>query len=146
MRTRWRGANPTSNSTRDGPSARPLPRYDSSSTPMRCVYRRLNRRTVSTPGSIPLTLVRDIDGVEVGYGGGVALLDLTRYDALSFDCYGTLIDWEAGLAAVLGPWAKAAGSDLSVDDLLVAYSDHEAAVEAEMPSALYPEVLAEAFR
>jgi hypothetical protein len=28
--------------------------------------------------------------------------DLTRYKALSFDCHGTLIDWEAGIAAVFG--------------------------------------------
>jgi len=26
---------------------------------------------------------------------------LTDFEALSFDCYGTLIDWEAGLSAVL---------------------------------------------
>lgn len=30
-------------------------------------------------------------------------LDLTKFKALSFDCYGTLIDWEAGIAAVLAP-------------------------------------------
>jgi 2-haloacid dehalogenase len=26
---------------------------------------------------------------------------LSDFEALSFDCYGTLIDWEAGIAAVL---------------------------------------------
>jgi 2-haloacid dehalogenase len=35
-------------------------------------------------------------------------MDLTAYKALSFDCYGTLIDWEAGIAAVLLPWAREA--------------------------------------
>ena len=25
------------------------------------------------------------------------MLDFTRFDALTFDCYGTLIDWETGL-------------------------------------------------
>ena len=30
-------------------------------------------------------------------------MKLADFQALSFDCYGTLIDWEAGLAAVLGP-------------------------------------------
>lgn len=30
---------------------------------------------------------------------------LGDFDALSFDCYGTLIDWEAGIAAVLRRWA-----------------------------------------
>ena len=36
-------------------------------------------------------------------------MDLAGYKALSFDCYGTLIDWEAGIAAVLVPWADELG-------------------------------------
>jgi 2-haloacid dehalogenase len=72
--------------------------------------------------------------------------DLTRFKALSFDCYGTLIDWEAGIAAVLSPWAHEQGLDLTDEELLLAYADNEAAVERETPSALYPEVLATAFR
>jgi 2-haloacid dehalogenase len=73
-------------------------------------------------------------------------LDLTCYKALSFDCYGTLIDWEAGLVAVLSPWARDQGLDLSDEELLLAYADTEPAVELETPSALYPAVLAAAFR
>ena len=73
-------------------------------------------------------------------------LDLTKFKALSFDCYGTLIDWEAGIAAVLAPWAREEGLDLSDEELLLAYADSEAAVEQETPSALYPDVLATAFR
>jgi putative hydrolase of the HAD superfamily len=73
-------------------------------------------------------------------------VDLTTYKALSFDCYGTLIDWESGIAAVLAPWAKEHGLDLSYEDLLLAYADNEAAVERENPAALYPDVLALAFR
>src|SRR6476620_11629823 len=72
--------------------------------------------------------------------------DLTRYKALSFDCYGTLIDWEAGIAAVLAPWVREQGLDLTDEELLLAYADNEADVERETPSALYPEVLAAAFR
>jgi 2-haloacid dehalogenase len=73
-------------------------------------------------------------------------LDLTRFAALSFDCYGTLIDWETGISRVLAPWARECGLDLADEELLLAYADHEAAVERETPSARYPEVLAEAFR
>lgn len=73
-------------------------------------------------------------------------LHLTKYKALSFDCYGTLIDWEAGIAAVLAPWAREQGLDLTGEGLLLAYADNEAALERETPSALYPEVLATAFR
>ena len=32
-----------------------------------------------------------------------------RYRALSFDCYGTLIDWETGIAAELVPCAERHG-------------------------------------
>lgn len=73
-------------------------------------------------------------------------VNLARYRALSFDCYGTLIDWEAGIAAVLGPWSRAAGLDLDDEALLTAYADAEAAVERERPAFRYPDVLAEAFR
>ena len=73
-------------------------------------------------------------------------LDLTKFKALSFDCYGTLIDWEAGIAAVLSPWAHQHGLGLSDEDLLIAYAESEAVVESETPAALYPDVLAAAFR
>jgi 2-haloacid dehalogenase len=72
-------------------------------------------------------------------------VELSDFDALSFDCYGTLIDWEAGIAAVLGPWAQDRG--LAVDDeaLLAVYSDHEARAEAEYPDELYPDILGRSF-
>ncbi|MEO6501966.1 MAG: haloacid dehalogenase type II [Jatrophihabitantaceae bacterium] len=73
-------------------------------------------------------------------------MDLADYDALSFDCYGTLIDWETGLGAVLCAWAGESGLDLSKEDLLRAYGDHEAQAETETPKALYSDILAEAFR
>lgn len=73
-------------------------------------------------------------------------LDVTRFKALSFDCYGTLIDWEAGISAVLGPWSAEQHPNLSDEELLLAYADEEAAVERENPTMLYPQVLAEAFR
>jgi 2-haloacid dehalogenase len=73
-------------------------------------------------------------------------MNLADYDALSFDCYGTLIDWETGIAAVLAPWAKEAGLELADEELLVAYAENEAQAERDTPDALYPAVLAEAFR
>ncbi|WP_229070079.1 HAD-IA family hydrolase [Actinoplanes sp. DH11] len=73
-------------------------------------------------------------------------MDLTRFTALSFDCYGTLIDWETGIAAILAPWAREQGLEIGAEELLRAYGDHEAAVERQTPAPLYPQVLAEAFR
>ena len=73
-------------------------------------------------------------------------LDVTTFKAVSFDCYGTLIDWEAGITDVLGPWAVEQGLNVNDEELLPAYADEEAAVERENPTMLYPQVLAEAFR
>jgi putative hydrolase of the HAD superfamily len=73
-------------------------------------------------------------------------LNLAEFEALSFDCYGTLIDWEAGIAAVLRSWAREQGLERSDEELLLTYSEHEAAAELIQPAPLYPEVLATAFR
>src|SRR6516165_1488082 len=73
-------------------------------------------------------------------------MQLTDFEAMSFDCYGTLIDWEAGLSAVLTPWARAHGLDLTGEQLLTEYSPIEAAVEADRPADLYPDVLARSMR
>jgi hypothetical protein len=73
-------------------------------------------------------------------------VNLADFDALSFDCYGTLVDWETGIAAVLVAWAKEAGLDLADEELLVAYAENEAQAERDALGALYPAVLAEAFR
>ena len=74
------------------------------------------------------------------------MLNLRQYSALSFDVYGTLIDWEAGIAAVLRPWAERHGANLDDEALLLAYADNEAAVERDCPQLVYPEVLQAAFR
>lgn len=73
-------------------------------------------------------------------------MNLADYDALSFDCYGTLIDWETGIAAVLAPWAAEVGLELSDEQLLVTYADNEAQAARDTPDALYSMLLAEAFR
>jgi 2-haloalkanoic acid dehalogenase type II len=73
-------------------------------------------------------------------------MKLSDFEALSFDCYGTLIDWEAGLLAVLVPWARLLGPNLTGEQLLAGYAEAEAAVEAEHPTAAYPDVLARSMR
>ena len=73
-------------------------------------------------------------------------MNLTDFEALSFDCYGTLIDWEAGILAVLEPWAAANGLQMTNEELLIAYGTQEAQAEAEHPADLYPAILARAIR
>jgi 2-haloacid dehalogenase len=74
------------------------------------------------------------------------MTELSDFDALSFDCYGTLIDWESGIAAVLSAWASEVGLDADKERLLTAYGPCEARVQWDQPTALYPAVLAQAFR
>jgi 2-haloacid dehalogenase len=68
-------------------------------------------------------------------------LDLDGFDVLTFDCYGTLIDWEAGLLAAMRPILAAHGADAEDEELLERYARHEAGLEdgAYLP---YREVLA----
>ena len=70
---------------------------------------------------------------------------LTDFKALSFDCYGTLIDWETGLSAALAPLAGRAGKPVD-DEALASFGTLESAVQAAHPGWLYPAVLAEVHR
>lgn len=73
--------------------------------------------------------------------------EFSRYRALSFDCYGTLIDWEAGMTAALREWADGVGVTVSDGDLLRLVAEIETIVQGERsPALLYPQVLAEVLR
>ena len=69
------------------------------------------------------------------------MIAFEAFDALTFDCYGTLIDWETGIAGGL----RGAGATGTDDELLEAFARHEAALEAG-PYRTYREVLAGALR
>ena len=64
---------------------------------------------------------------------------LSQFKALSFDCYGTLIDWEAGLTSALGPLRSQIG--ISQEELLEAFGKAEHEVEGEHPGLRYSELL-----
>jgi 2-haloacid dehalogenase len=57
-------------------------------------------------------------------------IDFGQFDVLTFDCYGTLIDWEAGILAGLRGILAPLGIDAGGDDLLERYARAEASVEA----------------
>ncbi|HLI10290.1 MAG TPA: haloacid dehalogenase type II [Alphaproteobacteria bacterium] len=72
---------------------------------------------------------------------------VTEFTTLTFDCYGTLIDWERGILAELRPWVSRHGrGDLSDEAILEAFGSTEAACEAETPDRLYPKILEETQR
>ncbi len=64
-----------------------------------------------------------------------------KFKALTFDCYGTLIDWESGILAVLEVWADRHGLAATNEALLEAYARAEAAIEEETPDVLYSDIL-----
>jgi len=67
---------------------------------------------------------------------------LTDFAALTFDCYGTLIDWESGILAALAPWRQRTGLALKDEALLTLFSEVESTIEAERPTLLYSDLLA----
>ena len=75
----------------------------------------------------------------------VATVDVDAFDALTFDCYGTLIDWETGLLAALHTALDGQGVTEDDEALLQRYARHEAALEAG-PYLLYRDVLANGLR
>jgi 2-haloacid dehalogenase len=74
-----------------------------------------------------------------------AAVDYHAFDALTFDCYGTLIDWETGLADAFRPILRAHGIEADDEDVLARYARHEAAAEAG-PYLRYRDVLAAGLR
>jgi putative hydrolase of the HAD superfamily len=68
---------------------------------------------------------------------------LTEFDALSFDCYGTLIDWEDGLRGGLMQVAALSPKAPDIDTLLETYGEAEARTEREHPGMRYPEIIAQ---
>ena len=66
---------------------------------------------------------------------------LADFEALSFDCYGTLIDWETGLLEALEPLLARAPDRPTRDQALEAYAGAESDAEAKHPTDRYPEIL-----
>jgi 2-haloacid dehalogenase len=58
------------------------------------------------------------------------MLDFNRFEILTFDCYGTLIDWEAGILSALHGILAAHGKKIDDATLLKLYGDFEQRSEA----------------
>lgn len=63
------------------------------------------------------------------------------YKALTFDCYGTLIDWESGIWDAMQPLLMHNQKNINRSDGLSAFAVTETALEKETPDMLYPELL-----
>jgi 2-haloacid dehalogenase len=68
------------------------------------------------------------------------MIDFNRFTHLTFDCYGTLIDWETGILAALAPIRQRYGLSATDEQLLRLYAQFEAEQEAG-PYKRYRDVL-----
>lgn len=68
-------------------------------------------------------------------------MKLTDFKALTFDCYGTLIDWETGMIEGLKPLVEKVGRPLTRNQILEAHARHESFQQLQTPSMLYRDLL-----
>ena len=61
---------------------------------------------------------------------------------LTFDCYGTLIQWDEGLLAAMDRILSAKGGDIDQTAFIATYDRHEHALEEERPHRSFREVSA----
>src|SRR5262245_35352335 len=71
---------------------------------------------------------------------------LTDFKALTFDCYGTLIDWETGMIEALKPLTGRLAKPPSRNQVLQAHARHESDQQAQTPGKLYRDLLAIVYR
>ena len=73
-------------------------------------------------------------------------MKLSDFKALTFDVYGTLIDWESGMVAGLKPLTSRFTHELSRDDILEAHARHESFQQGYTPAKRYQDLLPVVYR
>jgi 2-haloacid dehalogenase len=94
------------------------------------------------PGAGPPARPAASAGPPAATANNGATMRLRDFSALTFDCYGTLIDWETGILTALRPWTAAHGVEVDDEELLAAFGRAESRREAADPTAPYPRILA----
>ncbi len=69
------------------------------------------------------------------------MIDFSKYRVLTFDCYGTLIDWETGITEVVRPWLAELDPRLPPDLLLTSFALMQAKFQQIRPVLLYADVM-----
>jgi 2-haloacid dehalogenase len=72
-------------------------------------------------------------------------LNLSNFDAVTFDVYGTLIDWEPSIVSFFTGWAARHRLAEQGRDLLMAFDRARGEIQKLRPAALYPDVLRRCF-
>ena len=69
-------------------------------------------------------------------------MKLNDFKVLTFDCYGTLIDWETGMVEGLAPLVAKVARPLTRNEILEAHARHESSQQAWTPGRPYRDLLA----
>ena len=73
-------------------------------------------------------------------------MKLSDFKALTFDVYGTLIDWESGMVDALKPLTDKVSRSLTRDDVLEAHAYYESTTQRWTPGKRYSELLPVVYR
>ena len=76
-----------------------------------------------------------------GRGDAAPSLDFDRFEWVSFDCYGTLVDWETGISAAVGGVLESHGVRRSRAEVLALFADAEPRVQGSEGFLEYRTVL-----
>ncbi|MBD2357735.1 haloacid dehalogenase type II [Tolypothrix sp. FACHB-123] len=68
------------------------------------------------------------------------MIDFEEIQVITFDCYGTLIDWESGILAAIKPLLSAKGHNLDEENILQLFARFEAEIQ-QGEYLIYREVL-----
>ena len=68
-----------------------------------------------------------------------------KVDAITFDCFGTLIDWNRGIGSIVGRWAADHGLAASADKLTTEFAAAQRRHQITKPFKSYRTVLRDAF-
>ncbi len=73
-------------------------------------------------------------------------MKLSEFKVLTFDCYGTLIDWESGMVAALAPLTGRLHRELTRNQILEAHARYESSQQRQTPAKRYQEILSIVYR
>ena len=73
-------------------------------------------------------------------------MKLKDFRVLTFDCYGTLIDWESGILAGLKPLTGRLDREISENEILESHAWHESRQQRTTPGMRYADLLATVYR
>ena len=86
-------------------------------------------------------VVRYLGSARVFFAGRKFMLDFGRFEWVSFDCYGTLVDWETGISGAVSEVLESRGMGMSRAEILGLFAEVEPRVQASETFVKYRRVL-----